>query len=287
MVLKMAGRLSYNRRKRYSYCGSLRGSQMEQFRLCLLGPFQALLDGKPIAGFESDKSRALLAYLATESGRPHGREVLAELLWPERPQGAALANLRHTLADVRTAIGDHAAEQPCLLVSHATLQFDPTAAFVDVARFSTLLSGGAAASVAACQEAIDLYGGQFLHGFSLDDSPEFEAWLLLQRERFDHQAAQALARLVRCCVEQGSYAEAAHVDAAAARTRALGRRRAPPVDLAAGTERSAWRRAAPIRSLCARARRRVRGASARGHPRPGPTHPRRRKRPWPIPRPQT
>ena len=42
-------------------------------------------DGAPITAFESDKVRALLAYLAVESGRPQRREMLAGLLWPERP----------------------------------------------------------------------------------------------------------------------------------------------------------------------------------------------------------
>ena len=132
---------------------------MERFRLCLLGPFQALLAGKPITGFESNKTRALLAYLAVENSRPHPREFLAELLWPERPQGVALANLRHTLADLRAAIADHDAAQPCLLVTHQTLQFDPAClasgdVFVDVVRFGAPLAGAACTSLAASEEAI-------------------------------------------------------------------------------------------------------------------------------------
>jgi DNA-binding SARP family transcriptional activator len=38
-----------------------------------LGPFHVTLDGKPVAGFESNKVRALLAYLAVEADRPHSR----------------------------------------------------------------------------------------------------------------------------------------------------------------------------------------------------------------------
>ena len=115
---------------------------MERFRLCLLGPFQALLDGKPITGFESNKTRALLAYLAAENSHPHTREFLAELLWPERPQGVALANLRHTLADLRTAIADHATAQPCLLVTHQTLQFDLQLATASLSTWRVLGAAG-------------------------------------------------------------------------------------------------------------------------------------------------
>ena len=42
---------------------------------------QVTLDGEPITGFESDKVRALLIYLAVEQGRPLRREALAALLF--------------------------------------------------------------------------------------------------------------------------------------------------------------------------------------------------------------
>lgn len=53
---------------------------MAHLALALLGPFQATLDGLPAEGLNSDRLRALLAYLAVESGREHPREALACLL---------------------------------------------------------------------------------------------------------------------------------------------------------------------------------------------------------------
>ena len=44
---------------------------MARLSIHLLGPFRVILDGQPVAGFESDKVRALLAYLAVESGQRH------------------------------------------------------------------------------------------------------------------------------------------------------------------------------------------------------------------------
>ncbi len=43
---------------------------MPHLTMQLLGSFRAALDGRPIAGFESNKVRALLAYLAVEADRP-------------------------------------------------------------------------------------------------------------------------------------------------------------------------------------------------------------------------
>ena len=85
---------------------------MARLSLSLLGTFQATLDGEPIAGFESVKVRALLAYLAVEADRPHHRGSLAGLLWPDRPDRSARANLRHALSVLRKAIADHQVPPP-------------------------------------------------------------------------------------------------------------------------------------------------------------------------------
>lgn len=106
---------------------------MAHLSVLLLGPFQATLDGRPVTGFESATVRALLAYLAAEAGRAHTRDAIAELLWPERPPGAALADLRHALANLRKVIADPAAAPPYLLITPTTLQFNlASAATVDL-----------------------------------------------------------------------------------------------------------------------------------------------------------
>ena len=46
---------------------------MKRLQIHLLGAFQAALDARPVSGFESNKVRALLAYLAVEAHRPHSR----------------------------------------------------------------------------------------------------------------------------------------------------------------------------------------------------------------------
>jgi DNA-binding SARP family transcriptional activator len=121
---------------------------MPRLSLSLLGPFEAKLDGTLVTGFESNKVRALLAYLAVEAhrhpeghrGRPQRRETLAGLLWPDLTDSAALANLRNALANLRRAIGDQQAEPPFLLITREAIQFNRDSDHeFDVATFTALI----------------------------------------------------------------------------------------------------------------------------------------------------
>ena len=147
---------------------------MAHLSLSLLGGFQAALDGEPIVGFESAKVRALLAYLAVEADRPHRRETLATLLWSNRPEPSARNNLRHALAALRKTIGDHSAAPPYLLITRETIQFNGASDhWLDVQAFSAPVGArqGEHRAVLQLEEAVSLYRGVFLEGFSLRDSP--------------------------------------------------------------------------------------------------------------------
>jgi DNA-binding SARP family transcriptional activator len=177
-------------------------------RLCvhLFDSFQVELDGVPVSGFDSDKVRALLAYLAVEANRPQRREKLAGLLWPDYPQASAQANLRSALANLRRAIGDPRAEPPFLVISRQAIQFSSAAdAWIDAVAF-TELSGQA--EITALQQAVDLYRGDFLEGFSLADACLFEEWALLERERYRRLAMDALGRLTDGYLQRGEYERA-------------------------------------------------------------------------------
>lgn len=78
---------------------------MARLSLSLLGAVQVTLDGEACS-FRTAKVQALLAYLAVEADRPHRRQVLAGLLWPDWPETSARTNLRNALANLRQAIGD-------------------------------------------------------------------------------------------------------------------------------------------------------------------------------------
>src|SRR5258707_2700275 len=161
---------------------------MPHLSLSLLGPLQVTLDGQQATGFDYDKIRALLVYLVSEADRPHRRETIGELLWPDQGEHIARNNLRQALARLRKVIDDHAAAPPFLLISRESLQFNRDSSYtLDVTTFTDLLldcQKHLHDDITACticierlQKAAELYRGQFLDQFSLWDSEEFKNWL--------------------------------------------------------------------------------------------------------------
>jgi hypothetical protein len=118
---------------------------MARLSLHLLEPFQALLDGQPIAGFGYTTAQALLAYLAIEADRPHERSMLAGLLCPDWPDRTSSANLRQALHTLRRAIDDDHATPPHLLTTNRTIQFNKASDYwSDVDAFSSAIESGQA-----------------------------------------------------------------------------------------------------------------------------------------------
>ena len=184
---------------------------MARLTLSLLGPFQAALSGEAVTGFESNKVRALLAYLALEADRPHRRDSLAALLWPDWPDEAARGNLRHGLANLRKAIGDHLATPPYLSISRETIQFNTDSDYwLDVVAFTAAAraSEGEPSPVRQQEDAIALYRGAFLAGFFLKGCPNFEDWAAMWRERLHRMALTALFHLAQHYEQRGDYQRA-------------------------------------------------------------------------------
>jgi predicted ATPase/DNA-binding SARP family transcriptional activator len=192
---------------------------MSRLGISLLGPFQVTLNGVSVTHFGADTARALLAYLAMDPHTPHRRETLAGLLWPDQPESAARHNLSQALLRLRAAIRDRDAVPLFLLATRETIQLNPESDYwLDVSAFEDAMAfaethehrraDGCAACVEHLIEAIRLYQGEFLAGFSLP-SILFEEWVVVERERLHRLALEALGQLAAYHEVQGAYAEAA------------------------------------------------------------------------------
>ena len=135
--------------------------------------------------FDTRKAVALLAYLAV-TDRPHRRETLAALLWPESDQARARAALRRTLS-VAGVVG------PALVLDRGEVALDR--AGICERRRGVRATWPPAPRRWTCAAAVDLAPDPFLHGFSLRDSPEFDEWLVATSDLLGDRLAGVLARL--------------------------------------------------------------------------------------------
>ncbi|MBK8026793.1 MAG: hypothetical protein IPK19_36755 [Chloroflexi bacterium] len=162
-------------------------------RLSMFGS-PAIAADNALVRFENRKAVALLAYLAA-TGAAQSRDKLAALLWPETDQ--ALAALRTTLWEIRKKLGED-----CLLVTRQDIALDAHGdVWADVDRFGELIRQSAAPvlppqkQITLLQEAVDLYQDDFLAGFSLRDSQDFDDWQRDQMRYYQRLQARALLDL--------------------------------------------------------------------------------------------
>lgn len=192
---------------------------MPSVQLSLFGGFQATNGEKPLI-FHSNKVRALLAYLAVESGRPHTRESLAALLWGEYDERTALTNLRNALSKLNQTLakasGSSPSNTPPLNITRTSVRFDyPVQS--DVAEFDSLLTACDLHShtmlercylcLARLTRAVELHRGDFMEGITIQDAPAFDEWQLAQRERRHMQTMTALRTIVEHYATLGNYAD--------------------------------------------------------------------------------
>lgn len=198
---------------------------MSTLSVTLLGRFEAHLDNRPLPKFRTTKEQALLIYLIAEP-RPHSRESLIDLLWPDMAPSAARQNLRQTLYYLRGAIPELGAGEdqqgqraPLLLANRQAVQLNSEAgATADIDQFQSLVDlvqKHDHPDLPHCQqcrqnlqEAASLYQGDFLTDFYLPDSSPFEAWAAARRAELQRQYLDLLQKLGRIHLARGHYAVA-------------------------------------------------------------------------------
>jgi DNA-binding SARP family transcriptional activator len=166
-----------------------------ELRVSLLGAPRAVAGQRSIVT-DTRKATALLAYLAV-SEQPQRRAVLAALLWPEADEQKARGALRRTLSVLRSALRDRWLE-----AEGETIDLDRASVVVDVVEFRRAIREGRLA------DAVGLYAGDFLAGFSLRDSPAFDDWQAAEADALRSDYGEALTRLAAAAERGGDVAAA-------------------------------------------------------------------------------
>ncbi|MBN2005137.1 MAG: DUF2791 family P-loop domain-containing protein [Anaerolineae bacterium] len=182
----------------------------ERLEIRTFGGLEIKLGARVIERGLPQKAKALLVYLAC-TARAHPRPVLADLLWDEGSTSQVANNMRVLLSHLRRELG------PYLSIRRDTVALDGAAPHrLDAVELAQALEQSLAQRDAAgrlsptafgqLDQALALYRGEFLQGFSLRGGSGFEEWLLLERERWLLQIQEALHELVKAALACGQYA---------------------------------------------------------------------------------
>jgi DNA-binding SARP family transcriptional activator/tetratricopeptide (TPR) repeat protein len=177
----------------------------------MLGPPNVEWAGRAVV-IPRRQARALLYRLAARL-QPVPREHLCYLFWSDTDESTARRNLSRLLTHLRRAL----ATPKVLVTSGDHVGLDPRSVWSDTAAFERLCAPQGSCRQATVprhssgqvlQRAVDLCRGLFLAGFSLPDSPEFETWVTLERETWEHLYLEALAALIEDRTVSGECAAA-------------------------------------------------------------------------------
>ena len=167
-------------------------------RLVGLGGLRCYVDGVQTDSSAQKLRLAILTYLAVERHAP--RESLAALFWPERDEERARHALAQTIYELRRSFGEGWLKpQPDPLEATDRLT-------IDVLEFEQHIERG------DLEQAFALYNGEFLHGFHIKGSNEFESWVDGKRRELKRLHHRACRDHLKVLLETRRYDDAiAHV----------------------------------------------------------------------------
>ncbi|HEY4084666.1 MAG TPA: AAA family ATPase [Bryobacteraceae bacterium] len=158
----------------------------------LFGNLAVTVDGRSLAGLNTNRMQSLLGYLALHADTPQPREMLAFTLWPGSKESQARTNLRQLLHNLRRALGD----RPSLIVEHLTVEWRTVnSCFVDALEFLRAID---AQSLTA---AADLYEDDILPAV-------YDDWITPVREEYRRRIIDVLRRLITIHEDARDYAGA-------------------------------------------------------------------------------
>ncbi len=155
-------------------------------------PLATGLLGKP-------KAFALLVYLALAGAGLRRRDETLGLFWPESDTARARNALRQSLFLLKSHL------PPDALVSLGQDRIGLSAQHVrvDATEFLAQLDRG------NVREALAMYGGPLLEGFSLYERSDFSAWLSIERDRVHRHAMRSVMTLAKQSVIEGNTSDSA------------------------------------------------------------------------------
>jgi pimeloyl-ACP methyl ester carboxylesterase/DNA-binding SARP family transcriptional activator len=159
----------------------------------LIGNLAITRYGEPTTLPSSRKTRALLAYLVLNPGLQR-RERLCEIFWqvPDDPRGS----LRWSLSKLRQLVDDDLHTR--IIADREFVSFEPAGAAIDILDLRQALSGGPESMADdELAEALSMTSPGYLQGLDLSGQPEFDSFLVSERETFRVMRRDLLLERIR------------------------------------------------------------------------------------------
>jgi len=178
----------------------------------LFGSLRVLRNGQSIDGRLGGKARHLLKILAVNRSRRLPKELLMEMIWPERDPRAGAISLKVATHTLRTAL-DPTDRSPgrWIVVENGTYRLNPDAdIWIDTEDFlahykhgrSSLATGSRTAARIEFEKAEELYDGDYL------EEDMYEDWTVVRREALRDLYLDLIAKLATLSMEEGAYRDA-------------------------------------------------------------------------------
>jgi DNA-binding SARP family transcriptional activator len=155
------------------------GARLKPVELRILGPFEVLIDGAPVpdSAWESERARALLAYLLWKGPGGASRQEIAGYLWPNIEEEKSSANVFHVTVNRLRRVLEPTLDQPrqsrYIIYEGGKYHFSFTAPhLLDVQRFEQL-SGSTL--IDDLRQAVAIYRGPYLQDMDWAFPPALEA----------------------------------------------------------------------------------------------------------------
>ena len=165
-------------------------------QLNLFGGFGLVDRDGSVLRVPQKRGQALLAYLALKEGHSESREVIVDLLWPDRFKKQAQTSLRQILFELRRLTPT----DPIVLATRSDVSLGASVRGSDVWTFTECTTTD---DLDDAGHALKLHHGPFLDGPPLGPEP-FQQWAAIQRARLEGKLDRVVLVATAEWEQQGS-----------------------------------------------------------------------------------
>lgn len=174
----------------------------EPWVIHLLGGLRVVSSERIITRFRTQKTAALLAYMAYHRGRSHVRDLLIEMFWPDSEQESGRHSLSLALSSLRNQLEPPGVSDGAVIIADRySVELNPVAFTTDVHAFEGAVRLAAQARNAPNRltlfaDALDRYTGQLLPGF-------YDDWITPEQERLAQRYLQTSTQFISLLEKEG------------------------------------------------------------------------------------